>query len=406
MRDAAGGGDELSWEQMGEDAYDWSGIFTRSGGGLSFDPDIPASGGAVTAQLTEAGQAAVDAKIRQIEETGGEYDRISDCSPPGVPRWLTEPFLHEFIVTPDQTWLINEMVNDVRRVYTDGRGHTPEADAYPTWNGDTVGFWDGDMLVMHTAYLMPGNYQRGIQPDYSDQVDPGRALEENRRQDRRGRRLGLRSRQPGRALVHPPELDRSSPTTTTTCASATGTAARTATTRSWSATTAPASSPTSTGSRTTRRSRTIPRSRPRRSVWPTRIKEERPNEIHPQLARRRLAVAATTLPVLAHHSSAMFDDEKEVTVEGTVKEFQYTNPHSWLLVDVKNDDGTTTTWGFEAEGPSTLLRAGIRKSDFEPGDEISITGHPMRDGRPAAAWLKAKTSDGTEVNPRAGFAIN
>jgi len=110
-------------------------------------------------------------------------------------------------------------------------------------------------------------------------------------------------------------------------------------------------------------------------------------------------------PAFAHHSAVMFDDQKEVTVKGTIKEFQYTNPHSWLLVDVKNDDGTVTTWGFEAEGPSTLTRAGIRKSDFTPGTEITITGNPMRDGRPAAAWVKATRGDGKEFNPRAGFAI-
>jgi hypothetical protein len=110
-------------------------------------------------------------------------------------------------------------------------------------------------------------------------------------------------------------------------------------------------------------------------------------------------------PSFAHHSAVMFDDAKEVTVTGTIKEFQYTNPHSWLLVDVKNDDGSVTTWGFEAEGPSTLTRAGIRKSDFMPGTAITISGHPMRDGRPAAAWIKATRGDGKEFDPRAGFAI-
>ncbi|HLF10178.1 MAG TPA: DUF6152 family protein [Gammaproteobacteria bacterium] len=110
-------------------------------------------------------------------------------------------------------------------------------------------------------------------------------------------------------------------------------------------------------------------------------------------------------PSFAHHSAVMFDDAKEVTVSGVVKEFQYTNPHSWLLVDVKNEDGSVTTWGFEAEGPSTLMRAGIRKSDFSPGTEITITGHPMKDGRPAAAWTKATRHDGKDFDPRAGFAI-
>ena len=97
---------------------------------------------------------------------------------------------------------------------------------------------------------------------------------------------------------------------------------------------------------------------------------------------------------------------RTVTVTGVVKEFQYTNPHSWLLVDVKGSDGKVTTWGFEAEGPSTLLRAGIRKSDFLAGTEVTITGNPMRDGRPAAAWLKAvRMTDKKEFNPRSGFAV-
>jgi len=111
-------------------------------------------------------------------------------------------------------------------------------------------------------------------------------------------------------------------------------------------------------------------------------------------------VSVATTIASAHHSGAMFDDQKEVTMEGVVKEFQYTNPHSWLLVDVTQPDGSTTTWGFEAEGPSTLLRAGIRKSDLLPGTKITITGHPMRDGRSAGSWVKATRGDGKQMNPK------
>jgi len=110
-------------------------------------------------------------------------------------------------------------------------------------------------------------------------------------------------------------------------------------------------------------------------------------------------------PAFAHHSAVMFDDQKEVTVTGTVKEFQYTNPHSWLLVDVKDDKGNVTTWGFEAEGPSTLQRAGIRPSDFAVGTKLKITGHPMRDGSPAAAWVDAVRADGKRFDPREGFKV-
>lgn len=108
----------------------------------------------------------------------------------------------------------------------------------------------------------------------------------------------------------------------------------------------------------------------------------------------------------AHHSAVMFDDEQEITVNGVVSEFQYTNPHSWLLVDVEEEDGSVTTWGFEAEGPSTLARAGIRKSDFSPGTEVTITGNPMKDGRPAALWINAvREEDGKEFDPGSGFEI-
>jgi hypothetical protein len=116
-------------------------------------------------------------------------------------------------------------------------------------------------------------------------------------------------------------------------------------------------------------------------------------------------LAMTAMPGLAHHSGAMFEAVKTITVEGVVKQFQYTNPHSWLLVDVKNKDGSVTTWGFEAEGPSTLQRAGIRPSDFAVGTKLKITGHPMKDGSPAAAWVDAVRADGKRFDPREGFKV-
>ena len=118
-----------------------------------------------------------------------------------------------------------------------------------------------------------------------------------------------------------------------------------------------------------------------------------------------VVVAVMAWPALAHHSATMFDMAKTVTVEGVVKEFQYSNPHSWLLVDVKNKDGSVTTWGFEAEGPSTLQRSGIRRSDFMPGTKLKITGHPMKNGTPAAVWTDAVRGDGKKFDPREGFKV-
>jgi hypothetical protein len=118
-----------------------------------------------------------------------------------------------------------------------------------------------------------------------------------------------------------------------------------------------------------------------------------------------LALSLMGVPAGAHHSGQMFESERTVTLEGVVKEFQYTNPHSWLLVEVTSADGTVTTWGFEAEGPSTLQRAGIRPSDLPAGTRITITGRPMRDGQPAAAWEHAELEGGRRLEPRRGFQV-
>ena len=165
LREQAKGGQRLAWTSV----PDWSGVYTRAPvAGFAFDPDQP-SGGLPTAKLTPEFQAKMLKRIEGAKQ-GIEWDPISTCAPPGHPRWLTEPFLREFIVTPDQTWLINEMVNDIRRIYTDGRDHLPEAERYPLYNGDSIAFWDGQKLVIHTNQLQSGVYQRS-HPDYTDQVE-------------------------------------------------------------------------------------------------------------------------------------------------------------------------------------------------------------------------------------------
>jgi hypothetical protein len=164
LRSQARGGQTLEWSRL----PDWRGVYSRARGGITFDPDQP-PGGLPTAKLTPEYHARMIKRI-EMAKAGIEWDPISTCAPPGHPRWLTEPFLREFIVTPHQTWLINEMVNDIRRIYTDGRGHVPEADRYPLYNGDSIGFWDGDKLVIHTNQLTAGIYQRR-NPDYTEQVE-------------------------------------------------------------------------------------------------------------------------------------------------------------------------------------------------------------------------------------------
>jgi hypothetical protein len=114
-----------------------------------------------------------------------------------------------------------------------------------------------------------------------------------------------------------------------------------------------------------------------------------------------LSLAGLASPALAHHSGSMFDPTKTVTLVGTVKEFQYTNPHSWLEIVVVGADGKPTEWGFESEGPSTLLRAGIKAKSFVPGEKVTVTCHPMKDGRTAGSLMTVTKADGTVLSPRA-----
>ena len=172
MKADAKGGTEYTKASYGK-MPDWSGLWTRDfRGGLKFDSKqtggFNGPPGPITAELTPRYKAAYEQKLREVA-AGNEWDQLSDCLPSGYPRWLTEPFLREFIVTPSETWWINEQQSEARRIYTDGRGHIPEDAAQPLWTGDSIGFWDGQTLVVHTIRVTHGQYQRS-QPDYSTQT--------------------------------------------------------------------------------------------------------------------------------------------------------------------------------------------------------------------------------------------
>jgi hypothetical protein len=100
----------------------------------------------------------------------------------------------------------------------------------------------------------------------------------------------------------------------------------------------------------------------------------------------------------AHHSAAMFDAQKTETIVGTVKEFQYTQPHCWLVVVVPGQNGgEAQEWRIEAGAPTLLLRMGIEKSTFPVGDKVTVHFHPLKDGRSAGEFLSATLSNGKEI---------
>jgi hypothetical protein len=164
LKEEAGDGNRLSPDEL----PDWAGLYSRDfTQGIFFDqeqqglyPDI---------KLTPEFRAKLERKVEAASQNI-EYDPISGCFPPGHPRWLTSPFLREHIIASDQVLLMSEVTNSTRRVYTDGRGHPPPEERYPLYNGDSIGFWDNDKLVVHTNQLMSGQYTRS-QPDYTEEIE-------------------------------------------------------------------------------------------------------------------------------------------------------------------------------------------------------------------------------------------
>ena len=105
------------------------------------------------------------------------------------------------------------------------------------------------------------------------------------------------------------------------------------------------------------------------------------------------AAALGAPPALAHHSFAMFDAQKEVTLNGTVREFQWTNPHSWLQVEVPQG-GARVEYSIELGSPNSMSRRGWRRTTFKPGDKVTVVINPMRDGSSGGALVYALDAQG------------
>ena len=111
-----------------------------------------------------------------------------------------------------------------------------------------------------------------------------------------------------------------------------------------------------------------------------------------------LAVAAFATPAFAHHSFAMFDAEQTVTLQGTVKEFEWTNPHSWLRImvrDAKTDQ--LVLWALELSSPARLKRMGMSADSVKAGDAVSVTFHPLRNGARGGQFIQAVLPGGKQV---------
>lgn len=107
------------------------------------------------------------------------------------------------------------------------------------------------------------------------------------------------------------------------------------------------------------------------------------------------ALAGSAGPAEAHHSYAMFDMGKEVSLVGTIKEFQWTNPHSWIWLDVPGADGKVEQWGIEGMSPNYLARRGWTKETLKPGDKVTVVIHPLKNQEHGGSFLRVTLPDGT-----------
>ena len=112
--------------------------------------------------------------------------------------------------------------------------------------------------------------------------------------------------------------------------------------------------------------------------------------------------AIPSVPSVAHHSFAMFDAGTISTLEGTVKEFQWTNPHAWILLMAKNAEGQDVQWAIEMNGPTGLARQGWLPKTLTPGMPVKVVIHPLRDGKSGGQFLAVTLPDGKVLGNPAG----
>jgi hypothetical protein len=114
-----------------------------------------------------------------------------------------------------------------------------------------------------------------------------------------------------------------------------------------------------------------------------------------------VAVAMHMAPAAGHHSFAMFDGDRQVTLQGTVKEFQWTSPHAWIMLTVERA-GRPEEWAIEMNGPSGLVRQGWKPKTLTPGMPVTTTIHPLRDGTNGGQFMEITLPDGTVIGRTGG----
>ena len=124
------------------------------------------------------------------------------------------------------------------------------------------------------------------------------------------------------------------------------------------------------------------------------------------MKRQLLHVTAALLMVClsatasAHHAFSMFDQRTTIELKGTIKEFQWTNPHVWVQLLVTQDDGSVVEWSIEGSSPNGLRRQGWKVTTLQPGMEVVLVANPLRNGDPGGSLVRVTLADGTVLGRR------
>jgi hypothetical protein len=116
-----------------------------------------------------------------------------------------------------------------------------------------------------------------------------------------------------------------------------------------------------------------------------------------------IALVVQSFSATAHHSFAMFDAERQVTLQGIVKEFQWTSPHAWIILAV-DKNGRSQQWAIQMNGPSGLVREGWQPKTLTPGMPVTMTIRPLRDGTNGGQFIEVTLPDGTVMGRAADAA--
>jgi hypothetical protein len=161
------GGTQHTYESVPK----WEGLWAADGNNSGNQLFLESSDGSPVGPFGEGDNVVIkegvltpeyEAAFQYRRDLGVDYDRLTSCEPAGMPRWLLEPYVRDFFNTPEQSFWMNDLGNDMRRVYINQEHKNIDGTHYAA--GDSIGFWVDDMLIVHTVDIFPGDYFRGTPP--------------------------------------------------------------------------------------------------------------------------------------------------------------------------------------------------------------------------------------------------